>query len=128
MTDLYLFAEEIAFKKYHIRATAKPLAGDEDSNFLLKSEKGEQYLLKIASEHKDVSNIVFQNELLQHLATKKLESCVPKILRNIDGDFVTTETYKNQKNFVAKLFISYTTPSFTFSSGRISINFEDAKL
>jgi 4-aminobutyrate aminotransferase-like enzyme/Ser/Thr protein kinase RdoA (MazF antagonist) len=96
-TELQHFAEEIAYKKYDIRATAKPLAGDEDANFLLISEKGEHYILKIASENKEDSNIHFQNALLQHLAKKKLACGIPKICPNRAGDLTTTGTHTNQQ-------------------------------
>ncbi|MFC7356490.1 aminotransferase class III-fold pyridoxal phosphate-dependent enzyme [Jejudonia soesokkakensis] len=95
-TNMLPFAKEIALKKYGIHVTATLLAGDEDINFLLKTETGKKYLLKIASESKGDSNIAFQNSLLLYLATKKLNSSLPESIQNVDGALLSTKTYNDQ--------------------------------
>lgn len=111
--DLQNFAEEIALKKYGLKGTATRLAGDEDVNFLLKTETGKNYLLKIASEGRDDANIAFQNSILLYLATQDLDTSVPEILPTTEGELVTQELFN---------FKIYTIRLLSWVPGRVWVN------
>ena len=78
---------EIALDQYGIEATATKLPGEIDDNFLLKTDKGEQYLLKIAHPDTTPETIEFQNHLSLHLQDKTNNFLLPKVIPNKEGVF-----------------------------------------
>lgn len=78
-------AEKIALDHYGITATAIKMPGDEDENFKLQTADSLSYILKIAQPEFAADLLIFQNELLKHLAKKQLQLELPKMIPNSEG-------------------------------------------
>jgi len=77
--------EEITKKFYNKTGAVKPLPGELDFNFLIKTETGE-YILKITSAEKcDLDFLTFQNYLLNHLNGGDPTLLVPETIISISG-------------------------------------------
>jgi 4-aminobutyrate aminotransferase-like enzyme/Ser/Thr protein kinase RdoA (MazF antagonist) len=96
-------AQEIAFKYFGITSEADRLPGELDSNFKLESNTGESYILKISKAGTDINTLEYQNDLLRHLATKKLKILVPKILPDSNGDEIVSLTNEDEQRHVRLL-------------------------
>src|SRR2546429_9473503 len=62
-------ASRIAFELYGLRAEVHPLPGEHDSNFYLKTETGQEFVLKVAHAAEQRNNLDLQNKALEHLST-----------------------------------------------------------
>ncbi|MBT3189042.1 MAG: aminotransferase class III-fold pyridoxal phosphate-dependent enzyme [Anaerolineae bacterium] len=82
-------AIEIASQYYGLTATAKPLPGDSDRNFLL-STQNDKFILKIHALENTRVEIEFQHAALQHLSGFK---GVPHIIPTKDGETIFTISY-----------------------------------
>lgn len=82
-------AEKIALEHYGMNATAIKMPGDEDENFKLQTANNRSYILKIAQPESAADLLVFQNELLAHLAKKQLDLELPKMIPNVDGTLMS---------------------------------------
>jgi Ser/Thr protein kinase RdoA (MazF antagonist) len=80
-------AREIAVSEYDIHADATPLPSERDQNFLLTTDSGEKFVLKIANALEDRTQLEAQEQALQHLATK-LSFC-PRLVPARSGQFLT---------------------------------------
>ena len=78
--------EELIFLHYDIKAVIKPLAGEVDYNYHLKTSDHQEYLLKISRPNTPMQSIDFQTKILQHLATQTLAFDIPQIVRNKAGN------------------------------------------
>lgn len=78
-------AEHIAKVHYGLSATAKPLAGEKDSNFHLRTERGEEYLLKVVNPGEDPSVSNFQTMALLHIASRDPGLPVQRVLCSLNG-------------------------------------------
>ena len=63
-------AAKIAAQHFGIHATAQPLPSERDQNFLLTTDSGEKFVLKISNALEKPAFIEAQNAVLQHLATR----------------------------------------------------------
>ena len=63
-------AAQIAAQHFGIHATAQPLPSERDQNFLLTTDSGEKFVLKISNALEKPAFIEAQNAVLQHLATR----------------------------------------------------------
>ncbi|HEV2388970.1 MAG TPA: aminotransferase class III-fold pyridoxal phosphate-dependent enzyme [Candidatus Acidoferrales bacterium] len=72
-------ASLIARQSYGLRATARPLPSERDRNFLLTTEAGEKFVLKIASAFDDPAVLDFQNRALERLALRLPALAVPRL-------------------------------------------------
>ena len=79
-------AEELASSYYGIRAQAAPLPSERDQNFLLTSETGEKYVLKISNAMEDRSLLEAQNQVMLHLAGR-LTFC-QRIIPGLEGNLI----------------------------------------
>lgn len=87
---------------YGIRFTAVPLPSERDQNFLLKTESGEQFVLKIANALEDRSLLEAQNQAMTHLS-QHLSVC-PQVIPTRAGDcLATVESPAGSKHFVRLL-------------------------
>ncbi len=80
----------LADKYYQLKVTVKPLPGEIDLNFQIKTETGQIYTLKIANPQELQQNLDFQNAMIQHLATADLDLEVPRVVPAQSGALVTT--------------------------------------
>jgi len=63
-------ATSVTEKLYGFRATPNTLPSERDQNFLLTSESGENFVLKIANALEDRALLQAQNDAMAHLGTK----------------------------------------------------------
>lgn len=80
-----LKASQIASEYYDIHAKASILNSYDDENFLLKTESGEKFLLKISKEN-NRSQLDFQIDILNHLSKYELSVQIPEIILNKSGN------------------------------------------
>src|SRR6266852_4285956 len=80
-------ATAVTEKLYGFRATANTLPSERDQNFLLTSQSGENFVLKIANALEDRSLLEAQNEAMSHLGTR-LSLC-PRVIPSLSGAHVS---------------------------------------
>ena len=92
-------AASLAEELYGIRGSATPLPSERDQNFLLASESGEKFVLKIANALEDRALLEAQNAGLTHLGTR-LSFC-PRIVLALSGELLSQiESPSGVTNFV----------------------------
>jgi 4-aminobutyrate aminotransferase-like enzyme/Ser/Thr protein kinase RdoA (MazF antagonist) len=85
-------AVELAARHFQIEASAAPLTGEIDLNFLLESSDGKKYTLKIANPDTTRPYLEFQNALIQQLAEANLGLEIPQIVSSSAGAAITVIT------------------------------------
>ena len=89
-------ASHITSEHYTIIAKATKLDGYVDENFLLKTESGNHFLLKISSdmsansEEENQEQLDFQIQVLKHLSSKKLDVSLSEVVLNKEGNPLTS--------------------------------------
>ena len=95
-------ATSVTEKLYGFRATANTLPSERDQNFLLTSESGENFVLKIANALEDRALLEAQNEAMAHLGTR-LSLC-PRVVPSLCGEQVSLiDSPTNTTHFVRLL-------------------------
>ena len=93
-------AIQIAGQYYGIVASAKPLNGYEEQNFLLTTVSGEKYILKAASQDFNLSLLQAHTSVIRHLATTALKDAIPSCISNIEGQSITHVEINHQVFYV----------------------------
>ncbi|MBE7659994.1 aminotransferase class III-fold pyridoxal phosphate-dependent enzyme [Tenacibaculum finnmarkense] len=83
-------AEEILLKTYNIKGTASELPGELDFNFRIKTPNSEGYILKISRPNEEENYLDFQQKLLQYVAENNAEIIAPKVIKDIEGNVIST--------------------------------------
>lgn len=78
-------ASQIALQHFNIQAKATELNSYADENFLLETDSGEKFLLKISKEH-NRQQLDFQVQLLEHLSKKELPFHITRTVLDKDGN------------------------------------------
>ena len=92
-------AIQIAQKFYNLITTAKSLPSYQDENFMLSTEAGERYVLKIANGAEIRANLEAQNQVMGHLA-QMIKFC-PQVISSQNGDeILIVESPSEVKHFV----------------------------
>src|SRR5690554_185185 len=81
-------ASQIALQHFNIHAKATELNSYADENFLLETDSGEKFLLKISKEN-DRELLDFQVQLLKHLSKKELPFLITSTVLDKDGNALT---------------------------------------
>ena len=71
---------------YGVQVSATPLSSERDQNFLLTTDDGEKFVLKIANALEERSMLEAQNAALDHLG-KQLSLC-PRVVPNLKGESI----------------------------------------
>jgi 4-aminobutyrate aminotransferase-like enzyme/Ser/Thr protein kinase RdoA (MazF antagonist) len=79
-------AENILRQHYGISASANQLPGELDLNFHIRTDSGDQYLLKIYPRGRDRSVLDLQNKALAYLKSTAPELCIPRVVTTQSGD------------------------------------------
>jgi 4-aminobutyrate aminotransferase-like enzyme/Ser/Thr protein kinase RdoA (MazF antagonist) len=79
-------AEGFARRFYGLTGHASPLPSERDQNFLLTTEKGERFVLKIANAKEEVALLEAQNLVMLYLA-QRVPLC-QEILPGLDGELI----------------------------------------
>ena len=97
-------ASRIAFELYGLRAEVRPLPGEHDSNFYLKTETGQEFVLKVAHAAEQRNNLDLQNKVLEHLAAHDPSFLLPQVCTTSAGESTATvTTIDGKKHFVRLL-------------------------
>ena len=92
-------AATIANTLYHLHATAKSLPSERDQNFLLQTDKGEFFVLKIANAREEGTMLEAQNLVMSHLS-KHIRFC-PRVVPTTKGEEITTtESQDGKAHFI----------------------------
>ncbi len=83
-------AEQIVSNFYNIQGKASKLHGEIDFNFRIKIEGEEGYILKISRPEENEKYLDFQQKLLQHLENGKHSFISPKIIKDFQGNTIST--------------------------------------
>lgn len=75
----------LAREHYGLDVSVKPLPGEIDLNFLVKTPEGAAYTLKIANAAEKRENLAFQNALIRHLEAANLGLEVPRVVSALSG-------------------------------------------
>lgn len=82
---------EIAFEHFNLSASVTILDSYVDENFLLETQEGEKFLLKISQEESR-EHLEFQNDLLKFLSEKNLPFEISRTILNKSGNSITEIT------------------------------------
>ena len=101
-------AEDILFTLFNIKGKASKLPGEIDFNFKIKSDRGDEYLLKISRPEEDENYLDFQQKLLQHLEENKLGLIIAKVVKgkNDLGSSVFKDQFGKQRKVRLLTWIS----------------------
>ena len=96
-------AADIVSNIFNIRGNAQTLPGEIDLNFLITVNPSEKYVLKVESTTRSLVNLQLQNEMLQHLAQKKIPLKIPRLVVNKHGEDITEYTTSTGQNVYLRL-------------------------
>lgn len=82
----------IAASHFNLDVTAKPLPGEIDLNFLLQTPDGQKFTLKIAHPETQRGYLEFQNALMQRLSAAGLGLEIPKVVKTVASEEITSIT------------------------------------
>src|SRR5437660_10888778 len=85
-------ASRMALELYGLRVEAHTLPGERDCNFYLKTETGQELVLKIAPAVVQQETIDLQNKALEHLATYDPELLLPHVCVTTVDKIIATLT------------------------------------
>lgn len=92
-------AVSVAKDLYGIEATAKPLPSERDQNFLMTTETGDRFVLKISNGLEDRIMLDAQTRAMQHLA-QQVTFC-PRVVSAISGAIISqVRDSTGEKHFV----------------------------
>lgn len=97
-------AKAIALRHFGIRGEASRLPGERDSNFHIRTEEGEHFLLRITNPVEDRQVTDFQTKLLLHIERADPSLPVPRIVRSVDGSAETVLSLPGQSPSVVRLY------------------------
>jgi Ser/Thr protein kinase RdoA (MazF antagonist) len=81
-------AEAIAREHWGLQCQAEPLAGEVDRNFLLVTDSGDRWVLKISREDTDRVGLEYQIEALRFLENSLVAELVQQPLPTTDGRYL----------------------------------------
>jgi 4-aminobutyrate aminotransferase-like enzyme/Ser/Thr protein kinase RdoA (MazF antagonist) len=83
-------AENFASRLYGLHASARLLTGEHDQNFYLRTDTGQEFVLKIAHAQEQEEILDLQNQALAHLATRAPSLMLPRVCPTTDGKLIAT--------------------------------------
>lgn len=96
-------ALQIAKELYDLEVSASPLPSERDQNFLLQTERGERFVLKIANAEENKDFLDLQNQMIRFLSASKVNLEFPRIVSSTSGQDVPTITTDSGEHFVRLL-------------------------
>ncbi len=79
-------AEQLALREYALEAKAQRLDTEKDDTFLMKTQDGVKFILKVANPSEDTEEIDFQTELLQYITEHDSSLPVPETVSSKTGE------------------------------------------
>lgn len=92
---------QLAYELYGLRANAAPLPRERDQNFLLQTNVGEKFVLKIANAKEERSMLEAQQRVLEHLAQHT--SLCPRVVASVNGATITEVQSRTGATHLARL-------------------------
>jgi 4-aminobutyrate aminotransferase-like enzyme/Ser/Thr protein kinase RdoA (MazF antagonist) len=96
-------APQIAKQLFDLKVSASPLPSERDQNFLLQTERGEQFVLKIANAEENKDFLDLQNQLIRFLSASKVNLEFPRIVSSTSGQDISTVKTDSGEHFVRLL-------------------------
>jgi len=96
-------AQVLASKYYGLDCIATELPSERDQNFLLVDSDGQKYVLKIANPSEDPLVLLFENQVLDHVAKRESRIPIPRVLRTLSGLAMEKETRANGEAYCVRL-------------------------
>jgi Ser/Thr protein kinase RdoA (MazF antagonist) len=94
------FAEQDAIhfarERYGLRVRASALPSERDQNFYLKTEAGQEFVLKIANATEQREILDLQNQAMTHLAVAAPSLMIPRVCTTTAGEPITTIISKDR--------------------------------
>src|SRR5947208_12038378 len=122
-------ASRMALELYGLRVEAHTLPGERDCNFYLKTETGQEYVLKIAPAVEQQETIDLQNKALEHLAAYDPALLLPHVRVTTEGKTMATLTSADGKTHFVRILTYITgtvlaktrphTPELLYSLGSL---------
>ena len=78
-------AVHIAAQRFAIEAEATPLVSERDQNFMLRTNSGKRFTLKIANHAEQLEVVDFQNRALLHVADRDASIPLPRVIPTREG-------------------------------------------
>jgi 4-aminobutyrate aminotransferase-like enzyme/Ser/Thr protein kinase RdoA (MazF antagonist) len=94
-------AIDFAQKIYTLEVQAKPLPSERDQNFLLQTDNGDQFVLKIANATEERAMLEAQNQVMRHLANY-VQFC-PRVIPAVSGEEIIAVKSANGKGHFLRL-------------------------
>ena len=83
-------AQRIARQLYDLKVLASPLPSERDQNFLLQTERGERFVLKVANAEENKDFLDLQNQLVHFLSAGKVNLEFPRIISSTSGQDISS--------------------------------------
>jgi Ser/Thr protein kinase RdoA (MazF antagonist) len=83
-------AKQITLDLYGLEGEFTPLTSERDSNFRIRTETEDSYVLKLSNVGEEPGDIDFQTQALLHIQSQDPELLVPRVIRTKDGDAYST--------------------------------------
>jgi 4-aminobutyrate aminotransferase-like enzyme/Ser/Thr protein kinase RdoA (MazF antagonist) len=96
-------AERFVSHLYGFNASARLLPGEHDQNFYLRTDTGQEFVLKIAHAQEQWEILDLQNQALAHLAIYAPSLLLPRVWSTTDGKQIATVVGRNQIPHFARL-------------------------
>src|SRR5215467_11028170 len=93
----------MALELYGLRVVARTLPGERDCNFHLKSEAGQEFVLKIAPVVEQLETIDLQNKALEHIAARDTALVLPHVYATTEGKTIATLTNADGTTHIARI-------------------------
>ena len=95
-------AQASKFAKFWFKETldVSLLVSERDQNFLLKNNKGDKFVLKIANEAETAEVLDFQNQVMEHMAKQDPSLPLPKVCLSLDKKQIHRLELNGNKHFV----------------------------
>ena len=79
----------LAREHYGLEVTVKPLPGEIDLNFLVKTSSGAAYTLKIANPAERLANLEFKQAMMGYLVAAGLDMHVPEAISTLSWNKIS---------------------------------------
>ena len=83
-------AARLALELFGVSGSIKELTSERDQNFLIETNAGEQFVLKIAAAAEQRETLEFQNAVMAHLGARVHSGFIPQIRATESGDDIAS--------------------------------------
>lgn len=73
---------------YGVEGTLRPVSGERDQVFLLVSNAGKRFILRVSNQHDTIPTLLFQNHALLHIEARDPGLPVPRVCHTVEGDTI----------------------------------------